>query len=320
MVGDFLAGGLAEGLEAAFADTPAVRILDRSNGSSGLVRDDYYNWPVKLAELVQTEKPAAVAIMLGSNDRQALPTAEGNKPPLTEAWIKAYGERAEALADVLVDSQIPFVWIGMPAFKSSKMTSDMLAFNEIYRAAAEKAGGEFVDIWEGFVDEKGVFVSIGPDVNGQPVRLRGDGINMTRSGSRKIAFYAEKPLIKILGSPLDGTAPDVSLVAPADLRGTQPALQIDRTVPISLDDPEFDGGAELLGGDLGKVDASDGQVQAIPAPPPASSPVVAIGRADDFRWPSQAAPKTQAPASVSPAPPIPVVQSPVSPAPAPIQR
>ena len=71
----------------------------------------------------------------------------------------------------------------------------MLAFNDIYRTAAESAGGEFVDIWDGFVDENGAFVDNGPDMNGQPVRLRGaDGINLSKAGKRKIAFYAEKPL------------------------------------------------------------------------------------------------------------------------------
>ena len=69
------------------------------------------------------------------------------------------------------------------------MTDDMLAFNDVYHAAAQDTGGEFVDIWEGFVDENGAFVSTGPDVNGQPVRLRtDDGINMTIGGKRKLVI------------------------------------------------------------------------------------------------------------------------------------
>ncbi len=57
----------------------------------------------------------------------------------------------------------------------------------------EKFGGEFVDIWDGFVDEGGEFVITGSDINGQPVRLRGqDGVSFTAAGKRKLAFYAEK--------------------------------------------------------------------------------------------------------------------------------
>ena len=64
----------------------------------------------------------------------------------------------------------------------------------------EAAGGTFVDVWDGFVDEAGKFVITGSDVNGQQVRLRGsDGINLTKAGKRKLAFYAEKDIRKILG-------------------------------------------------------------------------------------------------------------------------
>ncbi|TIW94917.1 MAG: DUF459 domain-containing protein, partial [Mesorhizobium sp.] len=43
VVGDFMAAGLAEGLDTAFAENAGVRIVVRSNGSSGFVRDDFYN-------------------------------------------------------------------------------------------------------------------------------------------------------------------------------------------------------------------------------------------------------------------------------------
>ncbi len=43
VIGDFMASGLAEGLETVFAENPAIRIADRAKGSSGLVRDDFYD-------------------------------------------------------------------------------------------------------------------------------------------------------------------------------------------------------------------------------------------------------------------------------------
>ena len=45
VVGDFLANGTADGLTVAFSQAPGVVVVDRTNGSSGLVRDDYYDWP-----------------------------------------------------------------------------------------------------------------------------------------------------------------------------------------------------------------------------------------------------------------------------------
>ncbi len=38
VVGDFMAAGLGEGLDTAFGENAGVRIVVRSNGSSGFVR------------------------------------------------------------------------------------------------------------------------------------------------------------------------------------------------------------------------------------------------------------------------------------------
>ena len=46
-----------------------------------------------------------------------------------------------------------------------------------YGPPVEAVGGEFVDIWDGFVSENGDFIVSGSDVNGQQVRLRtSDGV------------------------------------------------------------------------------------------------------------------------------------------------
>jgi hypothetical protein len=283
VVGDFLASGLAEGLAEAYAENPRVKVVDRSNGSSGFVRDDFFDWPGEIAGIVEEEKPATIVVMLGSNDRQQMKVAGEREPVRSEGWTKEYTLRAEKFGKTIADGKAPFVWVGMPAFKSSKMTSDMLAFNDIYRASAEGAGAEFVDIWDGFVDENGAFVATGPDVNGQPVRLRaGDGINMTAAGKRKLAFYAEKPLNKILG---ETTGPDPVALAPATpaAPGTPNAAPADRTVPISLADPQLDGGTELLGAQAPKKQKArtPGERLAIEGVAPEAAP----GRADDFSRP-----------------------------------
>ncbi len=63
-------------------------------------------------------------------------------------------------------------------------------------------------------------MSTGPDLNGQPARLRAnDGINLARPGKRKVAFYTEKPLYKLLG--IDPTVPAAAAAVP-----TRPAYRI----------------------------------------------------------------------------------------------
>ena len=293
VIGDFLGAGIAEGLSAVFAENAKIRVIDKTNGSSGFVRDDYYNWPENAKALIEQEKPAAVIVMMGSNDRQQMKVGDTREPPMNAAWIKEYTARTEALAKTISTTKVSFLWVGMPAFKSSKASTDMLAFNDIYRAATEATGSEFVDVWDGFVDETGAFVTSGPDINGQPVRLRSDdGINVTRAGKRKLAFYAEKPLYKLLGITPQGTEATTPESLPQATPGelNVPA-NIDRTVPISLSDPELDGGSELLGAQAAaKSDPrSPGEklvVQGI-------APAAPAGRADDFSWPPKPLPAGQ---------------------------
>ncbi|MEI5681292.1 MULTISPECIES: SGNH/GDSL hydrolase family protein [unclassified Mesorhizobium] len=286
VIGDFLGSGLADGLGILYAENPKIRIVDRSKGSSGFVREDYFNWPKEIGVLIETEKPTAIAVMMGSNDRQQMRVGDTRETLGTDNWNKEYAKRTEALAKAITERKVPFVWVGVPAFRSSKMTSDMLAFNDIYRAASEEAKAEFVDVWDGFVDENGAFITTGPDVSGQPVRLRSDdGINLTQAGKRKLAFYAEKPLSKILGlTTVPGTAAVPAL--PALTPEAQKAAPVDRTVPISLNDPELDGGTELLGANVGKATPrSPGEKLAIDGIAPEAKP----GRADDFSWPPRPA-------------------------------
>ncbi|WP_157016332.1 SGNH/GDSL hydrolase family protein [Mesorhizobium xinjiangense] len=254
VVGDFMGAGLAEGLAEAAAENPNLIIVERTKGSSGLVRDDYYDWLTELPPILEEESPAVAVMMIGSNDRQAMRVAGRSEPVRSEDWTSEYERRANGVAAIMEDAGMPFVWVGQPAFRPGKMSSDMIAFNDILRQAAEAHGGAFVDIWDGFVDEQGAFAANGPDINGQPVRLRaGDGINLTRAGKRKIAFYAERPLERILGIAISGSpseTPEAAVpVAPEDISS------IDRTPPISLVNPSYSDDVELLG--AGRPDKHD---------------------------------------------------------------
>lgn len=248
VVGDFLSGELAEGLEAAYAGNPRVVIVDDANGSSGLVRDDFYDWPGEIGAILEARDPEIVVVMIGSNDRQELKVDGRSLKVRSDPWLKEYERRVRELAQAITRKGLPLIWVGNLPFSSDRMSSDMIAFNDVYRRVVEEVGGEFVDVWDGFVDENGDFVENGPDMNGQPAQLRsGDGINVTRKGARKIAFYVEKPLNRILeGAPAEA---GVARLSPeAEMRpGPAEPREIDRTIPIAIDDPALDGGVKLLG-------------------------------------------------------------------------
>ncbi len=283
VVGDFVGASVAEGIVAMFATDPRVRVVDRTNGSSGFVRADHYDWIDRIDDLIAAEKPAAVVMAIGANDRQTMRIGDRREPVRSNAWSREYLARAATFASMVVADDVPLVWVGTPPFKSARANSDMLALNEIFRKTADDSGGEFVDVWDGFVDEAGTFVTTGPDIAGQPVRLRAsDGINLTDAGKRKLAFYAEKPLRRLLG--LD-QAPDPTAPAlPIPGAGTPIAAKgapTDRTEPISLADPRLDGGDELL-------DVPSTASLAAPAMPTLDA-AATPGRADDFAWPRRSA-------------------------------
>ena len=283
VIGDFMAGGLADGLDAAYAQNAGVSVVSRANGSSGFVRDDYYDWPSEIGGILDEVEPAIVAVMLGSNDRQQMALDGQRLDVRSEAWTQHYQQRVAALAQAVRSRGLPLIWVGLPSFKPGNMSADMLAFNDIYRAAAEEVDGDFVDIWDGFVDENGVFTTIGPDMNGQRVRLRAaDGINMTAAGKRKIAFYAERALERYLGSTAGaGIAALPGSGEPFGPAGPIPPSEIERTPPIALGGPALDGGTQLMGG---ARPANDGEART-PAEKLArdgNAPDPKPGRADDF--------------------------------------
>lgn len=249
VIGDFTAGGLADGLKIAFEQSPGVAVTEHSNGSSGLVRQDYYNWPEQLPTMMDEVKPALVVVMIGANDRQQMKTPDSRLDFPSDAWFKEYERRVRELSTLVASRKLPLLWVGLPSFESPSLMRDAVKLNGIYRAEVAKIGGEFVDIWDGFVDEDGKFIVTGSDMNGQQARLRGsDGINFTAAGKRKLAFYVEKLARRHLGemaSPelvkLDASnLPELQILPPSPTAAV-PAQ------PISLMDPELDGGAELLG-------------------------------------------------------------------------
>ncbi|WP_181408076.1 SGNH/GDSL hydrolase family protein [Pararhizobium mangrovi] len=285
VVGDFMASGLADGLSEAFEKSPGVEIVDRSKGSSGLVRDDYYDWPGQIGSILDETKPSIVVVEIGANDRQDLRIDGKSAPVRSDAWTAAYTDRATALANAVTKRDIPLLWAGVPAFKSPAMSADMLAFDSIFRSVASKTGGTFVDTWDGFTDEDGNFVYTGPDINGQQVRLRGsDGINLTRAGKRKLAFYVEKPARRLLG---DSASEDVAKLSGDDLpdlgslRVSKPQ-EVKQTEPISLTNPDLDGASSLLGAKPLPVDDNSPRAMLVRDGKTGTPP---MGRADDFRWP-----------------------------------
>lgn len=216
VIGDFMASALAFGLLQTYANDRDVVVINRANGSSGLVRDDYYNWPKQLLDVIAKEKPDIILVMLGANDNQDFRNVTTDAIG-SDAWTIEYQARVDRLAKELKESGKPWLWVGAPAFTKPNLTQTLVAFNALYKHASEANGGQFIDIWEGFVDSDGNFTPSGYDANGNVTRLRtNDGISFTNAGERKLAFYTEKPLKQLLSpSAVQFTSPPPVKKTPA---------------------------------------------------------------------------------------------------------
>ncbi len=197
VVGDNVAFGVARDVEEALGDIPELTVERLAVGSSGLVRDDFYDWPAELTKMLETPT-TAVVLLIGANDRQPLRDEKGRHDPNSEDWLRLYEKRVETLAAIPKAAGVPLVWVEMPIMSSGSLTSTLKLTNALFRAETEAAGGVFVETWDQFADETGRYSRSGPDLTGTPKRLRtGDGIHFTKAGYDVLAHLIAKPLLQV---------------------------------------------------------------------------------------------------------------------------
>jgi hypothetical protein len=325
VLGDAMALMLADGLTESLArERPQVAILRKGRDSSGVVREDYYDWRKAARDLVVGgDRIDYALVMMGANDRQPMRGADGQLlETLSDGWAEVYAARVAEIVATLRGRGAPVAWVGLPIMRSERYSADIRRINEIARAAAEKAGGTFIETWDRFSDESGAYDADGPDVNGQITRLRRpDGIYFTHAGVMKLAHFVEGDVARLAGAP----APPTTTVKAAPGPTAPLAVAPDALAPPLVDPAEIDAGAlvrmaareeeaaraglslpgvalpEALpapvfptrpaAGPVAPLTAppvaADGKLAAAPAPRPALSTDPRPGRADDFAWPSR---------------------------------
>jgi uncharacterized protein len=210
-----------------------------------------------------------------------------------DRWVELYSKKIEEMIAVVKSKGVPVIWVGLPAIRGPKGPSDMLFLDSLYREAAGKAGITYVDVWDGFVDERGLLLQKGPDFEGQIRQLRSqDGVYFTKPGARKLAHYVEREITRLLATrsapialPNEPLTPDASAVpgqpAPRPLAGP--------IVPLVAASVNSD---QLLGGPGTRPAQVDALAARTLMKGEALSPPA--GRADDFAWPRREVGREQA--------------------------
>ena len=366
VLGDAMADWLASGLEDAYADQPEMGVIRKHKTVSGLIKyqpkGDPADWAAAAKGILATEKPDAIVIMLGLDDRVAMrepavdksdsnstdkradkkdvkakpeakpadgkpgakpgggtdatakpddkpvdtelspeDAADNDGPPAIapeksprssnglvefrdKRWVELYNKKIDEMIGVLKAKGVPVLWVGLPAVRGDRATSDALFLDSLYREGSAKAGITYVDVWDGFVDEAGRFLQQGPDFEGQIRRLRSyDGVYFTKAGARKLAHYVEREITRLLaGRSAPITLPSEPGTPDANALPAQPAPRplAGPILPLVASSVSTD---QLLGGPGSQPAAIDAlATRVLVKGEPLSAPA---GRADDFAWP-----------------------------------
>jgi hypothetical protein len=271
----------------AKADVKTDAAKPKAEASTDTAKPSEKSGDAELDDAAENDAPATAA------PEKTARTGGGLYEFRDERWVELYARKIEELIGVLKSKGVPVLWVGLPAIRGPRGTSDMLFLDALYRDGAGKAGITYVDVWDGYVDEAGRFLQKGPDFEGQIRQLRtSDGVFFTKAGARKLAHYVEREVTRLLASrsgpitlPIEPATPEASAVpgqpAPRPLAG--PILPL---VASSV------GTDQLLGGPGSRPAAVDalaartmvkGEALAAPA-----------GRADDFSWPRREVGREQA--------------------------
>lgn len=306
VIGDSIADGLAGGLAEAFSDAPELAVKRYVKANAGLVRADYFDF-VDVARKAVASDPITYAVIdVGVNDRQPFLDMR-DALPMTDLWRQRYVARIDALLAPFKERKIPVYWVGLAPSGSVRASADHTALNALAKERVEAAGGTYVDVWEGFVDEAGDYAAVGPQLDGQTARLRlDDGVHFSKAGARKLAHYVEQEIRKVF-QPKPQATPDalLSALTPGSEPGVDPNASplVARPKPVAgplvvLSAPRKADGGALLGAASRPAGAAE-QVLVRGEAPDADP-----GRLDDHRWPGAETPTDPAkpqPATAEPA-------------------
>lgn len=199
VLGDSLGEGLWAGLYRAFQDDPTLDFLQRAKKSTGFVRTDRFDWNAAADKILKDDSIQVAVVMFGANDNQPIKKDGKSLKVGTEAWREAYGARVEKFIKKLRAANLATYWVGLPIMRTERQSAVAETLNDVFREKAFVNGAKYIDTWDGFTDESGLFSAYGPDMSGKVKRLRAnDGIHFTMRGSLKLAHFVEKELRKDL--------------------------------------------------------------------------------------------------------------------------
>jgi hypothetical protein len=184
VIGDSLSQGLGPAIERWF-DPEFARVLSLGQQSSGLSRQDYFNWQAGMRQIVEEFRPDLVFVLLGSNDAQAQVMPDGTEIPTGSfEWVREYRSRAERLVREATEAGIRVVWVGIPVVSEPWRRDFYRRVNDYFREAVKTSPlATYVDSWSAFDAKDGAYTAFVRNERGELQEMRApDGIHYTPTG------------------------------------------------------------------------------------------------------------------------------------------
>ena len=203
VIGDSLSQGLGPAIER-WMNPSVVRVLSLGRQSTGLSREDYFNWEAGMRQIVEEFRPDLVFVLLGSNDAQAQISRDGTSIPVGSVrWLEGYGERAANLLGEATRAGTHVVWVGIPIVKERRHWDFYRRVNDIYReTASADPFGTYLDAWTPFEGRDGGYTAFVRNDRGDLVEVRtSDGVHFTQTGYSFLARMAIVAADQAFGMP-----------------------------------------------------------------------------------------------------------------------
>ncbi|MCI0634726.1 MAG: DUF459 domain-containing protein [Actinobacteria bacterium] len=203
VIGDSLAQGIGPAIER-WMDPEVARVLSLGRISTGLSRQDYFNWQAGMRQIVEAFRPDLVFVMLGSNDAQAQIARDGSEILVGSVeWVEGYRERAAALLREATRAGTRVVWVGIPVVEERQRWDFYRRVNGIYRETASSDPlGTYVDAWSAFEARDGGYAAFIRNERGELQLMRAsDGIHFTPAGYASLARIAIRAAADAFGLP-----------------------------------------------------------------------------------------------------------------------
>jgi uncharacterized protein len=203
--GDSLAAGPSWAVFVDATDTGVIAPQAEYQVGTGLVRNEFWDWPKHMDAVVRARDPQISIFMVGANDDQGIDVNGTSVSPPDPAWIEEYRRRVDTLMTSMTAGGRSLIWIGMPPMRDTEYSQSMQLVDQVFQEeSARHRRVTYVDTWTLFSapGSPGTYAQYLPNESGASTNMRlDDGIHLNVEGSQYLSRTVMAELAKLVELP-----------------------------------------------------------------------------------------------------------------------